>query len=465
MKVTFFGAAGEVTGSQHLIETDKLRVLLDCGLFQGRRAESRLKNETFRCQPKELDGVILSHAHIDHCGNLPRLYRAGYRGPIFCTPATADIAKIMLADSARIQVEDAKYLAKKLEPGHPSLEPLYNEQDAAETVKLFETLPYGQWHELAEHFRVRFAEAGHILGSAIVEMEIRERGVWRRVVFTGDLGRRNIPLLRDPQLVDGCDVLITESTYGNRIHPATSNLQAELLEVMRRTIERKGKIIIPAFSLGRTQTIVYFLNRLYNDGLLPKLQVFVDSPLSRRLTDVHRENMGTMDADVRGVLRTDPDPFAFGGLTYVASQQESMALNHRPGPFAIIAASGMCENGRVVHHLRHAVDDDRNAVVIIGFQAEHTLGRQLQERRPTVRIFDRHIPLRAEVAVLQGLSAHADAEDFRWWFSNLSKSGRGVGRAFIVHGEAAGAQGVAKLLDDVCDEPPTIPKLFESFEV
>jgi metallo-beta-lactamase family protein len=465
MKLTFHGAAGEVTGSQHLIETEKLRVLLDCGLFQGRRAEARAKNERFRCEPKRLDGVILSHAHIDHCGNLPGLYKAGYRGPIFCTPATADIAKIMLADSAHIQLEDLRYLKRHLAPGHPPIEPLYDEEDAAATVKLFETLPYGAWHDLADDFRVRFAEAGHILGSAIVELEIRERGTWKRVVFTGDLGRRDIPLLRDPQLVDGCDVLITESTYGSRIHPAPSDLQAELLTILKTTVEKKGKVIIPAFSLGRTQTIVYFLNRLHNDGLLPPIQVFVDSPLSKELTAVHRYHTQEMDSELLGMMRSDPDPFSFPGLTYVSSQQESMNLNRRPGPFVIIAASGMCENGRVVHHLKHAVDDDRNTVAIIGFQAEYTLGRQLVERRPMVRIFDKLIPLRANVAVLQGLSAHADAEDFRWWFNNLSASGRGVGRAFIVHGEAEGANAVARLLDDICDEPPTIPKLHESFEV
>ncbi len=465
MKLTFCGAAGEVTGSQHLIETDRLRVLLDCGLFQGRRAEARAKNELFRCRPKELDGVILSHAHIDHCGNLPRLYRAGYRGPIFCTPATADIATIMLADSARIQMEDVRYLKKHLQPGHPPIEPLYDEDDARATAKLFETIPYGQWHELAEYFRVRFAEAGHILGSAIVEMEIRERGTWRRVVFTGDLGRRDIPLLRDPQLVDGCDVLITESTYGSRIHPPPSDLQAALLKVLRRTIDRQGKVIIPAFSLGRTQTITYFLNRLHNEGLLPQVQIFVDSPLSRELTAVHRRHTADMDVDLLHVLKSDPDPFSFAGLTDITTQQESMALNRRPGPFVIIAASGMCENGRVVHHLKHSVDDDRNAVVIIGFQAQYTLGRQLVERRPNVRIFDRFVPLRADVEVLQGLSAHADAEDFRWWFANLAKSGRGVGRAFIVHGEAEGARAVSAMLDEVSDEPPTIPQLYESFEV
>lgn len=465
MKLTFCGAAGEVTGSQHLIETDRLRVLLDCGLFQGRRAEARAKNERFRCRPKDLHGVILSHAHIDHCGNLPGLYKAGYRGPIFCTPATADIAKVMMADSARIQMEDVRFLKKHLQPGHPPVEPLYDEDHAVATAKLLETLPYGEWHDLSEDFRVRFAEAGHILGSAIVELEIRERGTWRRVVFTGDLGRRNIPLLRDPQLVDGGDVLITESTYGSRIHPPASDLKAALCKILQRTVDRKGKVIIPAFSLGRTQTIVYFLNQLHNEGLLPQIPVFVDSPLSKELTAIHRQHTQFMDVELLNVMKTDPDPFAFPGLTDISSQQESMSLNHRPGPFVVIAASGMCENGRVVHHLMHAVADDRNTVIIIGFQAEYTLGRQLVEKRPTVRIFDKYVPLRAEVEVLQGLSAHADAEDFKWWFDNLAKSGRGVGRAFIVHGEAEGARAVAKLLDDVCDEPPTIPQLYESFEV
>jgi metallo-beta-lactamase family protein len=465
MRLTFLGAAGEVTGSQHLIETDRLRLLLDCGLFQGRRAEARAKNEQFRCQPKQLHGVILSHAHIDHCGNLPGLVRAGYRGPIFCTPGTADVARLMLADSARIQMEDARYLHKHLSAPHPPVEPLYDEDDAAATCRLLETLPYHQWHDLADDVRLRFADAGHILGSAIVELEIRERGGWKPIVFTGDLGRRNIPLLRDPNLVEGCDVLITESTYGSRLHPPAADLKAALLKIIRRAVERQGKVIIPAFSLGRTQNVVYFLNELFNEGLLPAVQVFVDSPLSKNITAVYRGHTAEMDADVLHLVRNDPDPFSFGGLTYVSTQQESMGLNRRPGPFVVIAAGGMCENGRIVHHLAHTVDDDRNTIVIIGFQAANTLGRRIVERQPKIRIFDRWMPLRADVEILNGLSAHADAEDFRWWFEHLASSGRGVGRAFIVHGEAEGARGVSQILHDICDEPPAIPQLYESFEV
>ena len=240
MKITFLGAAGEVTGSQHLIETDSLRILLDCGLFQGHRAESRRKNEQFHCDPKSLSGVILSHAHADHCGNLPGLYKAGYHGPIFCTPATADVASVMLHDSAHIQEEDARYLNRKQPPGSPKIQPLYDIDHVTAVVKRFETLPYGQWHDLSKDFRLRFQDAGHILGSAITEMEIREKGDWKRVVFTGDLGRRATPLLRDPQQVEGCDVLITESTYGNRIHPPVDDIKARLKSILQRAVERSG---------------------------------------------------------------------------------------------------------------------------------------------------------------------------------------------------------------------------------
>lgn len=464
MKITFCGAAGEVTGSQHLIETDSLRVLLDCGLFQGHRAESRRKNESFLCRPKDLSGVILSHAHADHCGNLPGLYKAGFRGDIFCTPATADVAAIMLADSAHIQQEDAKYLQRKLGPGHPPVEPLYDQDDVSGVVKSLEPVPYGEWHALSKDFRLRFIDAGHIIGSAITEMEICDKGTWKRVVFTGDLGRRDLPLLHDPQRVAGCDVLITESTYGNRVHPPADDIKQHLKRILNRAAERGSRVVIPAFSLGRTQTLVYFLNELHNAGELPNIPVFVDSPLSREITSVYRKHGGVMDPDFQRLLQTDKEPFSFPGLKYIGSQQESMALNHRRGAFVVIAASGMCEAGRVVHHLKHAISDPKNIVVLIGFQAEGTLGRKLHDKWRTVKIFDRPIELLAEIESLQGLSAHADVHDFKWWFDGLLAD-RGVGRAFVVHGELAAATALAQMLNEISDEPATVPQRGESFEV
>jgi metallo-beta-lactamase family protein len=464
MKITFYGAAGEVTGSQHLVETDRLRVLLDCGLFQGHRAETYTKNSKFRCRPKTLDGVILSHAHIDHSGNLPGLYRAGFRGPIFCTEATADVAEVMLRDSVRIQQEEVRYLSRHLRPGHPPITPLYTEEHVRGVVNLFEPLDYGQWHELSSDLRLRFSDVGHILGSAITEMRVRDAGDDRRLVYTGDLGRRGLPLLRDPETVGGCDVLICESTYGNRIHSPPPDLRAHLLRIIQEAAAVGGKVIIPAFSLGRTQQVVYFLNELTNEGLLPEIPVYVDSPLSHRLTAVYRRHHDIMDDNVQAMLKDDGDPFGFRGLTYIESQRESVALNRQPGPFVVISASGMCENGRIRHHLKHAVSDSNNTIVIIGFQARHTLGRRIVERQETVKIFDRLLPLKAKVEVLDGLSGHADAEDFKWWFENLAAE-TGVGQAFLVHGEPESAQSLAGILRDYCDEDPIVPELYESYDV
>jgi metallo-beta-lactamase family protein len=464
MKLTFYGAAGEVTGSQHLIETETLRVLLDCGFFQGHRAESRRKNEQFHCRPKELSGVILSHAHADHCGNLPGLYKAGYRGPIFCTPATRDIAGVMLKDSSHIQQEDAKYLQLRLGPGHPPVEPLYDDDDVAGVMDCIETIPYGEWHQLSKDFRLRFSDAGHILGSAISEIEIREAGHWKRVVFTGDLGRRGLPLLNDPVQVGGCDVLITESTYGNRLHPPADDIKSHLKRILIDAARNHSRVVIPAFSLGRTQTLVYFLNELSNAGELPPIPVFVDSPLSKAITSVYRQHSNVMDADFARVLQSDKDPFLFPGLKYIATQQESMSLNRRKGAFVVIAASGMCEAGRVVHHLRHAIENPNNVILLIGFQAQNTLGRKLQDRWETVRIFDKTLTLKAQVESLQGLSAHADAEDFKWWFKGMTAD-RGIGQAFIVHGEADSARALAELLEHDCDERPIIPKFGQTFVV
>jgi len=464
MKITFCGAAGEVTGSQHLIECGKLKILLDCGLFQGHRAESRRKNENFYHDPSNLDAVILSHAHIDHCGNLPRLYRRGFRGPVFCTDATADVAEIMLLDGVHIQMEDARHLDKHRSYDAPRIEPLYVEKDVRGIMRQFEPQTYREWHELFPELRVRFRDAGHILGSAISELEFQEKGETRRLVFTGDLGRRELPLLRDPELVPGCDILISESTYGNRIHPPAQSIKAELLRIIRHAAEIGGRVVIPAFSLGRTQQIVWFLNEMRNANELPEVPVFVDSPLSNRITAIFRRHTDLLNDDVQKTMQSDVDAFSFPGLTYVTTQPESMALNHRGGAFVVVAASGMCESGRVLHHLKHSVENPDNTVVIIGFQGEGTLGRRIVERQPYLRIFDRDYKLKAGVEILNGLSAHADANDFKWWYEHLA-SQTGVGQAFLVHGEPPAAQALATVVKDYCDEDPILPKLNESFEV
>ena len=464
MKITFLGAAGEVTGSQHLIETSSARILLDCGLFQGRADETRPKNERFRCTPQKIDVVVLSHAHIDHCGRLPALCKAGFRGPIVCSYPTADIADLMLQDSAHIQREDAKYRRKKnLGHGGESDKPLYTLEDVRKMSKQMEPIKFHQWQEVLPGVRVRLHHAGHILGAAIVELELEDDGEIKRVVFTGDIGRRNQPILNDPETIERCDVLISESTYGNRLHPESGDVKAELQRVICEASRRQGKVIVPAFSLGRTQMLVYLLNELRNEDAMCRVPVFVDSPLATRLTKVHRTHSSDMDDDVRGTLKYDDDVFDFEGLTYVRSQDESIALNRRKGPFVVIAAGGMCENGRVVHHLKNAVSDEANTILIIGFQAAHTLGRRIVDRQPELNILGRRYPLNARVEIVNGLSAHADAADFQWWFGELVKKG-GAGQIFLVHGEDKGLQALAKLTAECSDLPPVIPKFGESFD-
>lgn len=464
MKITFLGAAGEVTGSQHLIETRNLRLLLDCGFFQGPRSESRSKNERFHCRPRDLDGVILSHAHIDHCGNLPGLYRDGYRGEVFCTEATADISEQMLLDSAKIQEEDARYLSRRLNPGHPPVEPLYTEEDVRGILRRFHPVGFHQWHELAKDCRVRFVPAGHILGSAITELEILDGSDWKKIVFTGDVGRRGMPLLVDPEPVDGANVLIIEATYGNEVHPAPDDIKVALRDIIAETVQRGGRVIIPAFSLGRTQQVIYYLNELFNEGQLTSVPIYVDSPLSNRVTKIFRRYVEELDDDVKATLQRDKDIFDFLNLRYTESQRESAALNGHTEPFVVISASGMCESGRVVHHIKHAVADERNTIVLIGYQAPATLGWRLQQRQHYLRIFDREVPLRAQVISLSGLSAHADAVDLKWWIEQSAAKGN-FGQAFIVHAEARGAQGMVELLRDNCDQEPIVPKFRQTFTV
>jgi len=439
--VTFWGAARTVTGSMHLVETNGGKLLLDCGLFQGRRSEARQRNSRFPFLPSAIDAVILSHAHIDHCGNLPNLVRQGFAGPIYCTPATRDLLAVMLADSAKIQEEDAAYLNRKREHGEPPIEPLYRREDAHNTVRQCRTVPYDQPHDLGHGVQVRFVDAGHLLGSAMVALAIHANGHEQTLTFTGDLGRRGLPILRDPAPVPPGELLISESTYGGQTHEPVALLTDALGDVARKTAERGGKVLIPAFSLGRTQTVVFFLHQLMNAGRLPDLPIFVDSPLAVNATEVFRLHPECFDEQTVQLLEDDPDLFGQQRIRYVRSVEESKQLNSRHDPCIIIAASGMCESGRILHHLKNNIEDPRHTVLIIGFQAPHTLGRQLVERRPEVRILNRTLKPRAEVVVLSGFSSHADQNDFRAFLGPLAGQAK---RVCLVHGEMDRAEALAR---------------------
>ena len=463
MRITFHGAARTVTGSQHLLETRGARLLLDCGLFQGRRSLARQMNSEFHFEPGELDGVLLSHAHMDHAGKLPSLVKKGFTGPIHCTPATRDITALLLRDSAHIQVEDAAYLnRKKRRRGEPPIEPLYDLDDAERAIKHLAPAPYDKPFEPVRGAEVTFRDAGHVLGSAIVQVVARENGQARKLVFTGDLGRRGMPILRDPAVVTDINVLITESTYGNKVHPDASGMRECLGEIIARVAARRGKVIIPSFSFGRTQRIVYFLHELAAEGRFADVPVFVDSPLSSRITKVYRRHSECYDDDAWRLLDRGNDPFAFGPLRYVESVDESKELNVRPGPLVVISASGMCEGGRVLHHLKHAVADPANCIVIVGFQAAHTLGRRIVERVSPLRILDDWFELRAEVVVLNGLSSHADQADFIHWFG---ATGDHYDHVFMVHGDEERCQGLADVVRPYCTGETHVPALYDAFDV
>jgi metallo-beta-lactamase family protein len=442
LTVTFWGAAHTVTGSMHLVEIGDRKILLDCGLFQGRRAEARQRNSQFPFPPKSIDAVILSHAHIDHCGNLPNLWRQGFGGPIFCTPATRDLVAIMLLDAGKIQEEDARYLNKKRN-GQPLVEPLYTRKDVHNTLRLVQPVPYAKPFEVTRNISFHFVDAGHLLGSAMVHLKVQNQGKERSITFTGDLGRKGLPILRDPAPVPPADLLISESTYGGKTHPPVDFLAKDLADVVRRTMDRGGKLIVPAFSLGRTQTIDYFLHFLVQSGQLPRLPIFVDSPLATAATQVFRMHPECFDEETSLLLEDDPDLFGEKLIHFVQSVEESKELNHRKEPCIIIAASGMCESGRILHHLKHNVEDPRNTVLIIGYQAPETLGRRLVEKKPEVRIHDRFYRLKAEVVILNGFSSHADHPDLLGFLGPLAQT---TSHVRLVHGEEPQAMALAQAL-------------------
>jgi len=450
MQITFHGAARTVTGSQHLIEINGAKLLLECGLYQGRRREAYEINRQFPYDPGDIDAVILSHAHIDHSGNLPHLVKAGYSGPIYATAATCRLAEVMLLDSGHIHEQDAVFVNKiRYRRGEGPIEPLYTQADAAQVPEHFSPVRYGDTFEPVPGVQAHLVEAGHMLGSAGVCLDLEENGRRHRLWFSGDIGRMDLPILRDPVLPEaGVETLVMECTYGDRPHMDPEEAFVELRDTVARTVARGGKVIIPAFAVGRTQEIVYDLHRAIDAGDLPRIPVFVDSPLAVNVTDVFREFPEYFDAETREFIRNDARHQAalgFDLLTYTRSVDESKALNTRKDPMVIISASGMAETGRILHHLRNNIENPRNTVMIVSWQAPHTLGRRLVEGNKEVKIFGEVYRVRAEVAVVNGLSAHA-GQDFLVDYARAAADT--VKKIYLVHGEDKPAMALEEKLHD-----------------
>lgn len=463
-KIRFHGAAQEVTGSMHILEVDGKTIVLDCGLFQGRRAESEAKNRTFPLDPKSVDFVILSHAHMDHTGRLPLLVKQGFDGPIFATPATRDLSALMLADSAHIQEEDALYLNKKrARTGEPPIQPLYTQQDAAETLTRFHSVPYKKPFRVCSSLEGLYTDAGHMLGSSWVTLNITEPGKKPiKLVFSGDLGRFDATLLRDPAIMADADYLICESTYGGRPSPAKQDLTAALEKVVNETVQRGGKLIIPAFAVGRTQSVVYELAVLMHKGRIPKIPVFIDSPLAINATEIFRMHPDCLDRDVVQFA------IEVGGILNCAdcrtaeSVEASKAINNVPPPCVIVSASGMCESGRIVHHLKNNIENPKNTILIVGYQAVNTLGRRIEERQPKVRIHGEEFNLRARVEALEGFSGHAHQDEILRIVSPVAKNCR---QTWLVHGELDQMQILAPLMQKAGFRDVNTPAPGETFEL
>lgn len=433
-ELLFHGAAGEVTGSMHMVRVDDHWVALDCGLFQGRREEAEEKNRQWPVPPKDIAAVVLSHAHIDHSGRLPRLVRDGFEGSIFCTAATRDLCAIMLPDSAHIQEEDAFYVNKKrARKGLPQIEVLYDYKDALAAIRQIHSVPYNRWFSVVPGLLARYVEAGHMLGSAGVRLAFAKRnGETPSLYYTGDVGRPNKPIIRDPRAFPECETIICESTYGGRINEPVDDAERALAEVVNRTSERGGKVIIPAFSVGRTQTIVYFLHEQMVAGTIPRLPVFVDSPLAVNATEVFKMHPECYDAEARAFHKVTGDILGNGCCTYIRDVEESKALHRRRRPCVIISASGMCEAGRIRHHIKNNIRSRKNTILIPGFQAENTLGRRLVDGARKIRLFHDAYPVRAEIVQIHGFSGHADQADLLRLLSPLRGKAK---RVLLVHGE------------------------------
>jgi metallo-beta-lactamase family protein len=476
MKLTFWGAAQVVTGSMHQLVVGERCYLLDCGEYQGRRKQAEERNRNFPFPCKDVSAVMLSHAHIDHSGNLPLLVKNGFQGPIYASPATADLCRPMLRDAASIQEHDAAFMNKRNMrrkslgvPGIPTdevVEPLYTLDDAETTFPLFYPVAMHTPTPVGPGVVYQSFEAGHIFGSTTMLLELEapsQSGAQKvRLGFTGDLGRPGLPIIRDPEPLPPVDYLIMESTYGNRVHEPIQSVSAKLADIVNRTYGRGGKIIVPAFAVGRTQQLVLILHELIQANAIPKFPIFVDSPLAVNVTDVFRHHPELYDQETRAFLDNHGDPFGFQLLTYVRDVDQSKALNDLRGPFMVVSASGMCEGGRILHHLKNNIGDPRNTILMTGYQAEYTLGRKIEERRDEVPIFGELMPLRAEVQKLDALSGHADREEMLAWMKPLAA---GLKKVFLVHGEPEQQAAFVTAIRERYDLDVVAPKRGQSFDL
>jgi len=472
MKLTFWGAAQTVTGSMHELTHRGERFLLDCGLYQGRRRDAFAKNSTFPFPASSVKAVLLSHAHTDHAGNLPTLVKNGFTGPIWANAATTDLCQAMLRDSAYLQERDAEFIARRnakrhrLEVDGQDLEivaPLYGIKDAEQALEQFQVPESANAvHEVSDGLLCQRFDAGHMLGSTAMVIEATDGGKRTRLAFSGDVGRAGLPIIRDPEKMPPADYLIMESTYGNRLHEQNEAVEDKLAAVIKRTAERGGKVIVPTFAVGRTQQLVLMLHNLMKQGRLPSIPIFVDSPLAVNVTEVFRRHPECFDDQIVQYLKSGEDPFGFARLKYVREVADSKALNDLRGPVVIISASGMCEAGRILHHLRNNIGDPRNTVLITGYQGENTLGRKIVDKAPEVNIFGEPFRLRAEVVKLNELSGHADQLELMAWMKPMVGS---LKRVFLVHGELLPATTLAKLIEEEYHIPVTVGARGESFDL
>lgn len=462
LSIHFEGAARTVTGSRHRIQFGNLSWLFDCGLYQGHREEAEAINRTFRFKPSDLDAVVVSHAHLDHTGNLPTLVSQGYPGKIHATAATADLCRVMLPDAAFLMEREVDHVNRHAR-GRPPRRVLYTRSDVDETLTRLAVHPYAEPWDLFPGARVQYYDAGHILGSALTTFDFAGGGRRLRLGMTGDLGRAGRPILRDPEVLPGLDVLVMESTYGDRLHTPAGETERQLAEIVTRTAERGGRLLVPSFAVGRAQEVVATLHALCERKEIPDLPIFVDSPMAREATEVYRRHPECFEEKTREAFENQNGvPFGFARLRYVTTQEESRALNDRPGSFIVISASGMCEGGRILHHLLHGLGNEHNTVLLVGFQAEGTLGRRLEDGAETVNVLGEAVRRRADVVSLDGFSAHADQAEMLDWVSRLDPTPR---RIFLVHGEVEPAEALASRLRERFNTEVRIPQPGEKFDL